>query len=201
MISFRNIGYFKRVLIIVLIALFGILLLLNIDLLMPKAQHQVSSQETIMDANVNSILIGMQNGPFFITGSGLQTVVPLDTTLMEGVRNSFLKATSTDVPNQIYLHIENVKGTLDATILNVSVQHQHAGHLSLYGLRKASKNNGLRDANGLTFILDITPVIKQLYQESNTPIDTLNLHILPKYAIGDAHELTIARISIHQVQH
>ncbi|MCC5936057.1 MAG: tyrosinase family protein [Lunatimonas sp.] len=158
-----------------------------------------ASTDTTMELITNSELVGANDKTLTLDGAGLQTTIRFDSGAWKKVSKSFLNASETTMPDQIYLQIENVKGNVDANILTVSVNHQLAGHISLFGLRKASKQDG-HDGSGLSFILPITPIIDSLHLENSLNLEALDVKILPSNPIGEKQKITVGRISVYREQ-
>tara|TARA_R110001592_G_scaffold146692_5_gene370887 strand:+ start:2347 stop:3870 length:1524 start_codon:yes stop_codon:yes gene_type:complete len=159
-----------------------------------------TSLEKIMDLGTNSELVGANEGQLKLDGSGLQTTVKLDNKAWKNVPTSLMKASATSLPDQVYLQIENVKGNMDANILTVSINHELAGHVSLFGLRNASKQDGQHGGTGLTFIFNISNIIDNLHLDNALDVDSLDVAILPSNAISDNQEVTVGRVSIYREQ-
>ncbi|MCT2562855.1 tyrosinase family protein [Chryseobacterium herbae] len=155
-------------------------------------------QEQDMDLGDNSELVGANTGQVQIDGSGAKTTVKLESSSWKNVPNSLMKASVSNLPDQVYLQLENVKGTRDANILNVSVNHQLAGHVSLFGLRNASDKDGHNGGTGLTFILNITDIIDNLFINNQLDINSLDVTILPDNVIPSDEKITVGRVSIYR---
>jgi tyrosinase len=151
-----------------------------------------------MDENTIIDCIGKSEGRHVFTSKGIYTLIDLDSDHMIHVRRSFDQASSTHAPDQILIEIENVRGTADANILNVSVNQQQAGFFSLYGLGNASqKENG---GKGLTFTLDISQIIKNLDQNDSTDKYALDVHVYPQKVRSEQQDITIEKINIYRIR-
>lgn len=155
-------------------------------------------QEQNMDLGSNSELVGANAGQVQIDGSGVKTTVKLEGSSWKNVPNSLMKASASNLPDQVYLQLENVKGTKDANILSISVNHQLAGHVSLFGLRSASDKGGHNGGTGLTFILNITDIIDNLFINNELDVNSLDVTILPDNAILPNDKITVGRVSIYR---
>lgn len=158
------------------------------------------SKEVITDFGGSSELVGASKKPLELAGSGLKASITLDKSSWKSVPQSLLKASARHLPDQVYLQLENVKGTIGANILNVSVNHQHAGYISLFGLRNATLKDGHHGGSGLAFILNITNIIDNLHLEDLLDVDALDVSVLPNYTVADSHKISIGRISIYREQ-
>src|SRR3546814_19140547 len=137
-----------------------------------------------MDTGDQSELVGANKGRVLVGKAGLRTTINFDSRAWQAVSESLMAASARDIPDKVYLQIENVKGNVDAHILAVSVDHQLAGHISLFGLRNASKSAGHDGGRGLPFILAITGIIDSLYMENTLAIDSLEINLLPTHVIN-----------------
>ncbi len=79
-----------------------------------------------------------------------------------------------------------------------SVNQQRAGTVSLFGLRRASLQDGQHGGNGLTFVLDITNIIDNLVLDSGVDLNSLDVRVMPNQSVADAADITIGRISIYR---
>ncbi|HEY0460267.1 MAG TPA: tyrosinase family protein [Pyrinomonadaceae bacterium] len=151
-----------------------------------------------MDAEENAELVGANETPLQIKSSGARTTVLLDTGVQNKVSASLAVASEAALPDQVYLQLENVRGNMDAFKLTVSVNQQNAGTIALFGLRRASQPDGGHGGEGLTFILDITPIIDNLFINNNLDADSLDVRIVPNQAVPDSAEITVGRVSVYR---
>ena len=158
------------------------------------------SKELSLDFGTKTELVGANEKPLALGKSGVKTSVKLDDSSWKNVPMSLVKASATNLPDQVYLQLENVKGNIGANILNVSVNNQYAGHISLFGLRNATKKDGHHGGSGLSFLLNITDIIDNLYLANSLDVASLDVAVLPENAITDNHNISIGRISIYREQ-
>lgn len=154
--------------------------------------------EANMDAGTNSELVGANDGTFKIDSSGARTTVKFDKESWNKVSASLESVSSSKLPDNVYLQIENVKGNMDGNILTVTVNQQLAGHISLFGLRKASMKDGEHGGTGLTFLLDITDVVDNMHLENALDLNSLDVTILPSNEIPAGEEITVGRVSLYR---
>ena len=155
--------------------------------------------EAIMESSeTNSELVGANDGSFKIDSTGARTTVMLDQSSWKKVPQSLESISSSRMPDNVYLQIENVKGTGDGNILTVTVNHQLAGHVSLFGLRDASMKDGEHGGSGLTFLLDITDVVDNLRLEKAIDINSLEVTIQPGNEVPEGEEITVGRVSVYR---
>ena len=113
---------------------------------------------------------------------------------------------------RIYLLLEHIQGTHDATALNVYLdlpagaqpgEHRdlQAGSVGLYGLRRASIPQGLEGGPGLSFVLDVTSVFLGLPVARSPTADALRVSILPHRKLAEPKDITIGRIAVFWQRH
>jgi tyrosinase len=154
-----------------------------------------------MDAEDNAELVGANEKPLQIKSSGARAAVKLDSGVQRKVSASLAAASNeakAQLPDQVYLQLENVRGNIDAFKLNVSVNQQNAGTVALFGLRRASLKDGEHGGEGLTFILDITNIIDNLFLNEALDTDSLDVKIVPNQAVPDAADITVGRVSVYR---
>jgi tyrosinase len=110
---------------------------------------------------------------------------------------------------RVFLNLENVRGTSDATAFQVYVglgpdddpdAHPEllAGSIAPFGLRKASQADGEHAGQGLTFVLDITDVAHRLHLADSFDVDELPVRLVPVSPVRSGAEVTVGRISIYR---
>jgi tyrosinase len=151
-----------------------------------------------MHSGDNVELVGAHDGALRITSSGARATVRLDSDVRERVSASLAAASDASLPDRVYLRLENVRGDIDATKLYVSVNQQQIGHVALFGLRRASSTDGPHGGGGLTFVLDITNVIDNLFLNNALDAESLDVRIEPNHEVPDDEELTVGRVSIYR---
>ena len=138
-----------------------------------------------MDSADNAELVGANSGPLQIKSSGARASVKLDPDVRSKVSDSLEAATDT-LPDRVYLQLENVRGPGTRIRLNVSVNQKRAGNVALFGLRRASLKDGEHGGEGLTYVLDITDIIDDLFLENNNlDLNSLDVRIVPNQAVAD----------------
>jgi tyrosinase len=157
----------------------------------------------------NMELVGANQEVLPITGSGARTSVKLDTGVRRKVSASLTEASETAAPDRVFLNLENVRGTHDATVLSVYINlpdgatpgdHPEllAGSVGLFGLRTASLKDAKHAGEGLNFVLDITNIIDALHLTNALDVDSLDVRIVPHQAVPDQAQVTVGRISIYR---
>jgi tyrosinase len=157
-----------------------------------------TAQGENMDGGDNAELLGAHDGALQIKGSGARATVRLDPDVRGRVSASLADASETNLPDRVYLRLENVRGTIDAFKLNVSVNQQNVGTAALFGLRRASLKDGQHGGTGLTFVFDITDIIDNLFLANALDEDSLDVRIEPNHAFADIAQLTIGRVSVYR---
>lgn len=153
------------------------------------------------DTAVASELVGAHDGALQIKTSGARAQVRLDAAVGARLTNSLKSASLESPPDRTYLQLENVQGTEDAQKLQVYVNEHLAGTVPLFGLRRACMRDQAHGGSGLTFELDITGVIDSLHVEHALEAGTLDVKILPTYAVDADAPITIGRVSVYREQH
>lgn len=153
-----------------------------------------SQQET------TSEVVGASKGNHELVGTELATNVQLDSTSWKSVPKSLMRASVANLPDLVFLQVENVKGTKDGNILDVSVNGKSAGMVSLFGLLDASKRDGHHGGSGLTFTVQITDIIDDLHLNDDLDVKSLDVSISARHSIDKENKISIGRISIHREQ-
>lgn len=156
--------------------------------------------ESTMDNNEKPTeLVAANQGSFEIKNAVTKTTVNFSDKGLKKVSTSLLRASADEIPDRIYLVLENVKGNINANTLEVSVNNQHIGFISLFGLRNASLDDSHGGGNGLSFSLDITNIIDQLHLENDLDhLKSLDVAITPDNEILSDVKITVGRISVYR---
>ncbi|HEX6705267.1 MAG TPA: tyrosinase family protein [Albitalea sp.] len=155
-------------------------------------------------------LLGASAGAVQVSGAGTGPIgVRLDAGVQKLVSQSLRDAAPSNLPDQVYLKLENVRGTLDATVLGVYVDlpegasltqrgRQHAGDVGLFGLRRASAKDGAHGGAGLTFVLDVSEWIDKLHLESKLAAGSVHISLLPRRELPGQSKIEVGRISLYR---
>jgi tyrosinase len=111
---------------------------------------------------------------------------------------SLAGASEAALPDRAYLQLENVRGNIDANKLDISVNQQHVGTVALFGLRRASLKDGAHGGEGLTFVIDITDIIDDLFVNNALDANSLDVRITPSNPVSDTAKITIGRVSVYR---
>lgn len=155
-------------------------------------------------------LVGANAGPLQISKTGSATVnVALQQSAQKNVVKSLQLASSTTLPDQFYLKLENVRGTQDATVLRVYIDlppqadqathhAQFVGSVGLFGLRRASAKDGAHGSDGLTFILDISRFVDTLFVQHKLSADQIKVDVESAGTVHPASPIEVGRVSIYR---
>jgi tyrosinase len=146
----------------------------------------------------NAELVGSHDGALRITSSGARATVRLDSGVRGRVSRGLAAASNQNLPDHVYLQLENVRGTRDSYVLNVSVNQERAGSVALFGLRRATRKDGQHGGAGLTFVLDITDIVDNLFLNKVLDTDALDVKIVPHGAVPEGEEITVGRVSVYR---
>ncbi|GAA4035727.1 hypothetical protein GCM10022409_20570 [Hymenobacter glaciei] len=176
----------------------------------------VARQAARPQASGPTELLGASANGLRIQGRGTSAAVKLDATVRRKTVESFApvaKMATAPPPDKAFLKLENITGTFDATVLNVyldappaaaptstaapaAAQSVLAGSVALFGLRLASLSDGQHGGEGLTFTLDITPLIDQLHLAQGLDVASLQVSIVPNKPLSAKGEVQVGRISV-----
>ncbi|MBN3815973.1 tyrosinase family protein [Paraburkholderia sp. Se-20369] len=171
------------------------------------AHHAPSPQATQTPAE----LLGAATDAVQISGAGSGPIsLRLDADVQQRVIKSLAAASLSAPPDHVYLKLENVRGTLDTTVLGVYVnlpadggspavrRAHHAGAISLFGLRRASEADGAHGGDGLSFVLDITRLLDQQYLDGQLPSENLTVTLLARRALPEQDTIEVGRVSVYR---
>ncbi|HEY0782220.1 MAG TPA: tyrosinase family protein [Thermoanaerobaculia bacterium] len=153
--------------------------------------------------------VGANQGPLAMSGAGARTTGKRDPGVRSEVAASLSAAAETAPPDRVFLHLENVRGTRDASVLSVYINlpegespNAHpellAGSVGLFGLRRASQEDGAHGGQGLSFVLDITKIVDQLHLDHAFDVDTLPVRIVPNRPVPVQADITVGRVSVYR---
>lgn len=162
-----------------------------------KSTPEMSENESIIPKDDRSELVGA-SAPITLLSGVNETTVQIDNTSWKSVKDSLRDASNQNLPDEVYLQLENVKGIHNSNSLLVSINGTFVDSIALFGLRSASEENSQHGGSGLTFNIDITHVIDELYLNGDLNIDALQVKIeTSDPIIGDTYQ--IGRISVYRV--
>ena len=166
-------------------------------------------EPAIAIARKNVELVGASQNPLLIKGSGARTTVKLNPEVRTKVSQSLTTASAKNIPDRVFLNLENVRGTHDALVLNVYINlpegakpgdhpELFAGSVGLFGLRRASVVDSKHGGQGLNFVLDITKIIDTLQMNKALDVDSLEVTIVPHQPVPAQAEITVGRVSVYR---
>ena len=155
----------------------------------------------------NVELLGANTESVRLVGREARTTVALDNAVKRKVTASLAAATETAPPDRVFLNLENVRGLNDATVFNIYInvpdgedpaQHpeRRAGSIALFGVRKATLAQEEHAGNGLTFVLEITPIVDRLHLAGALAAGHLVERLVPRNPVSEAAQISIGRISV-----
>ena len=152
-----------------------------------------------MANNKTSELAGASSAPLSLNSGVTQTTVKLHAPAWRSVEKSFLKASVSNFPDEVYVQLEGVKGGNDANFLSLYVHDEFVKTVSLFGLLSATIKEASHGNSGLNFKFNITKIVDELHLNSNFSIDSLDIQIKTKNPIPEGHEITIDRIGVYRL--
>jgi tyrosinase len=167
---------------------------------------------TAADAAKNVELVGASQQSVPIKGARARATVRLNPDVRRKVSQSLAAASATNLPDRVFLNLENIRGTHDASVLNVYVNlpeganpsdrpELFAGSVALFGLRRASAADGKHGGQGLTFTLDITKIVDDMHLNNALDTDSIGVTIVPHHPVPDQADVTVGRISVYRQEH
>lgn len=163
--------------------------------------HEMAElNDNTMDNNEKQTeLVGANKGALEIKNTTISTQVDFSDKVLRKVSKSFLKASAEELPDRVYLVLEDVKGNINANTLEVLVNNRHAGFVALFGLRKASAEGSHGGGNGLSFSLDITNIIDTFHLENEIEnINSLKVTMAADNEMVSDAKITVGRVSVYR---
>ncbi len=168
-----------------------------------------SGKEAAVSTGRNVELVGANQAPLAIRGTGAHTTIRLQPEVRRNLTASLAGASATNPPDRVILNLENVRGARDAHVLSVFINllagekpgdHPEllAGSVALFGLRDASFSEGEHGGQGLNFALDISKTIDALHLRNALDTDSIAVTIVPHRNVTDDAQITIGRVSIYR---
>jgi tyrosinase len=163
------------------------------------ARLSIPGTHKILQTNskMNTELIGANNTAITLTGPDELTTVNLDNKVWSLVSKSLTEASS-NLPDQVFLQLEGVKGYTDTNFITVYVNQMLAKTVSLFGLSSASTENSIHGGSGINYKFNITHIIDSLHLKNNLDLNSLKVQIKTKNPIPKGNEITIARVAIYR---
>jgi tyrosinase len=110
---------------------------------------------------------------------------------------------------RLYLNLENVRGASPSGVLNVYVSlpadgavpasaPEYVDTVALFGLAKASEQDGRHGGNGLNVTVDITDLARDLARSSDAELNRLEVRVEQPGEGSADHPITVERISLYR---
>jgi tyrosinase len=174
----------------------------------PAAAVKVQGGAAVIPGK-NVELVGANQGALAIKGAGARVTVKLDTDVRRKMSASLVNASETAPPDRVFLNLENIRGTNDASVLSAYINlpeganpsdHPEllAGSVGLFGLRRASLEGGEHGGQGLSFILEVTKIFDALHLDHALDVNSLQVRIVPHRPVPEQADVTVGRVSIYR---
>lgn len=165
-------------------------------------------------------LLGVSPGGLKLGGAGAHTAVRLlpgampSSSSLSPPRPGFAaaggapaRAEQAAASERVYLHLENIRGTQDATVLSVYLNLPEgarpgdhdallAGSIGLYGLRQASVPRGGAEGPGLSTVMNITALLAHLPATSGRDAREIRVSLVPDHPLSEPAEITVGRVAV-----
>lgn len=149
------------------------------------------------DKNIQQ-LVGASPTSISLNSGLTHATVKLAAPVLKSVSRSMLEASPTNLPDEVFLQLENVQGANDANFLSVFVNEKFLKTVSLFGLLSASREDSHDGGSGLTFNFNISDIIDELHLSNDLDVNSLNVQIKTKNPIPEGSEITVGRISVYR---
>lgn len=177
----------------------------------PAAAEKVKGKPAPRAKPTQTELLGANEGQLRVKGPAT-TMVKLDSGVRTKVARSLAAASDVALPDNIYLKVENVLGNFDASVITVYINLPEnaapverrkylAGNIALFGLRRASIKDGQHGGGGLSFVMDITHIIDELYLGIRLDVGSLRVSLLPRHELPGKADITVGRVSVYRQAH
>jgi len=151
-------------------------------------------------------LIGANTQSVRLVGAEAAAPVALDAAVLGKVTASLTAAART-APDRVFLNLENVRGVNDAVSFTVYIDvprggagaqqpELKAGSITLFGVSKATLADDTHAGDGLTFVLEITPLIDKLHLADALNVSELHVRLVPRRPVPEDAQISIGRISV-----
>jgi tyrosinase len=152
-------------------------------------------------------VLGANSEELEIKGPGAHTIVKINSDFWRNQVAGSAKTSPETFRDRVCLLLENVRGTRDATVLNVFINMPEGempgdnrkllvGSVGLYGLRQASNPRSENGGAGLTFILELTKVLMEQSQANALADDEILVNIVPNHPLPDSSDIVVGRVSL-----
>jgi tyrosinase len=163
------------------------------------------ARSTAMAGPKTTELIGANTQSLRLIGAEATAPVALDAAVLGKVTAS-LRAAARAAPDRVFLNLENVRGVNDAVSFTVYIdvpggagarqRELKAGSVTLFGVSKATLADDTHAGDGLTFVLEITPLIDTLHLGDALDVSELHVRLVPRRPVPEDAQISIGRISV-----
>ena len=155
-------------------------------------------------------LLGASQGVVHVSGREAPSVpVRLDAGGRQAVVASLRAASASTLPDQVYLRLDQVRGTLDAAVIGVYIdlpvnprvedlRKCHAGDIGLFGMRRASALHGAHGGDGLSFVLDVSRLFDRMYLEGKLSGGDVRVTLRPRRDLPGASKVDVGLLSLYR---
>jgi tyrosinase len=158
-------------------------------------------------------LVGANDKAVRISGDAVETQVKMDAGVSRKVLRSFdarsLAASPAKEPDRVFLNLENIRGVNDSAMFYVYVNlpkdakpEDHPDHLagvvSLFGVRKATREDSAHGGSGLNESLEITDVVDKLHLNNALDVDQLSVRFVSRTNIRPEDGISVGRVSVYR---
>lgn len=175
------------------------------------AQPASLSGGTVMASNKTVELLGSSGSKVSLSGAASQrSGVQLDTQTVLRLTSSLSgEAVQPELPDRVFLNLENVRSRTDAVLFKVYVGLQTdadpadnpdnlAGTISLFGTALASDPMESHAGAGITHVIEITDIVDRLFLNDAFGTPELSVDLVPVSDIPAAAGVEIGNISIYR---
>lgn len=157
-----------------------------------------TSKINLMTHKDKTELVGATGGSLSLKSGETITNIKLDNATWKMVSESMLKASTSSLPDRVYLLLEGVKGANDTNFLSVYVNQKFVKTISLFGLHAASLTEGSHGGAGLTYQFDITNIVDDMQLNQKINVSSLEIEIKTKKPIPEGSKITVDRIGVYR---
>lgn len=158
-------------------------------------------------------LLGANDRALRLGTDGAETDMQIDTgaskRLLRSFRSEALFESTPQLPDRVFLNLEDVRGTREGMLLDVYLNlprdadpaaHPEScvGTVSLFGLVQASRPESAHGGNGLHLKLEITPYVDALGLHPGSALQNLLVRLVPSVPLEEGDEISIGRISLYR---
>jgi tyrosinase len=163
--------------------------------LAPRQVQELVQKEPAMAAPQSSDVIGSNEAAVSLSDGIATTTVALDRPSVSELAAGFraaVRAEKAVEPDRVFLKLENIRSRTDAALVSVYVglpagakpeshPDNFVGTISMFGVTKASSQDGDSAGNGVSQVFEITPIIDALHANGDLAgLDRLDVTFAPE---------------------